>query len=141
MKNQETTIWKGTPSQIINLKIYILCALFFWLVIPIFIAIVKWLKVRCNEYEITTERIRISEGIFSKKTEEVELYRIKDATVIEPFWLRLFSLGNIVLTTSDKSHPRLVIPAVPDVKALRERLRTHVEQMRVRKGVREVDFD
>ena len=108
---------------------------------PIFIAIAKWLRVKCNTFEITTERIRITEGVFSKKIEELELYRVKDARVLEPFWLRIFSLGNIVLTTSDRSHPTLVIPAVPDVRGLREQLRTHIERMRLLKGVREVDFE
>ncbi len=138
---KETTIWKGSPSQVVNFKVFILCGVLCWLVVPIFIAIAKWLKVRCNTFEITTERVRISEGIFSKKTEEVELYRVKDATIVEPFGLRLFSLGNIVLTTSDKSHPRLVIPAVPNVRGLREEMRTHIERLRQLKGVREVDFE
>lgn len=138
---KETTIWKGSPSQIINFKIFILCGLFFWLVVPIIFAIVRWLRVKCNTFEITTERIRISEGVFSKKTEEVELYRVKDATIVEPFGLRLFSLGNIVLTTSDKSHPTVVIPAVPNVRSLREEMRTHIERLRQAKGVREVDFE
>ena len=141
MNDVEKTIWEGTPSQVLNLKIYILCVLLCWLVVPIFIAIAKWLKLKCYKFEITTERIRITEGIFSKKIEELELYRIKDARVIEPFWLRLFSLGNIVLTTSDRSHPTLVIPAVPDVRGLREQLRNHIERMRLLKGVREVDFE
>ena len=139
--DEETTIWKGSPSQVTNLRIFILCALFFWLVVPVIIAVVKWLKVKCNTFEITSERIRISEGILSKKTEELELYRIKDATVIEPFWLRLFKLGNIAMTTSDRSHPTLVIPAIPNVRELREKLRTHIERMRIKKGVREVDFE
>jgi uncharacterized membrane protein YdbT with pleckstrin-like domain len=141
MNDAEKTIWEGTPSQVLNLRIYILCVLLCWLVVPIFIAIAKWLKLKCYKFEITTERIRITEGIFSKKIEELELYRVKDAKVIEPFWLRLFSLGNIVLTTSDRSHPRLIIPAVPDVRGLREKLRTHIERMRLKKGVREVDFE
>ena len=141
MNSEEKTIWEGSPSQVLNLKLYILCILFCWLVVPLIIAIVKWLKLKCNKYEITTERIRVTEGVFSKKIEELELYRVKDAKVIEPFWLRLFSLGNIVLTTSDRSHPTLVIPAVPDVRGLREQLRTHIERMRLLKGVREVDFE
>jgi uncharacterized membrane protein YdbT with pleckstrin-like domain len=138
---KETTIWKGSPSQVMNLGSFVLCVLFCWLIVPIVIAFAKWLKVKCNIFEITTERIRITEGVFSKRIEELELYRIKDASVLEPFWLRLFSRGNIVLTTSDKAHPTLIIPAVPNVRDLREQLRTHIERMRMLKGVHEVDFE
>ena len=141
MDVQEKAIWKGTPSQVTNLGVFLLCLLFCWLIVPIFIAVVKWLRVKYTKFEVTTERIRMTKGILSRTTEEVELYRVKDATVVEPFGLRLFSLGNIVMTTSDKSHPVLVIPAVPNVKELREQLRTHIERMRIKKGVREVDFE
>jgi uncharacterized membrane protein YdbT with pleckstrin-like domain len=141
MTAEEKIIWRGPSSQVVNLKIFVVCALLCWLIVPIFVAVVRWLKVKCHIFEITTERIRISEGVLSKKTEEVELYRVKDATVIEPFLLRLFSLGTIVMTTSDRSHPIVIIPAIPNVRAIREQLRTHIERVRMKKGVREVDFE
>jgi uncharacterized membrane protein YdbT with pleckstrin-like domain len=141
MVAEETTIWKGSPSQVVNFRVFVLCLLLCWLIAPIFFALYKWLKVRCRKFEITTERIRMFDGILSKRTEELELYRIKDATVIEPFWLRMFSLGNIQLTTSDRSHPTLIIPAVPKVQELREQLRNNIERLRQKKGVKEVDFE
>ena len=50
----------------------------------IFIAI-QWLLIRCRVYEVTTERIRVTTGILTKRTEELELYRVKDITLIETF--------------------------------------------------------
>jgi len=138
---EEKMVWQGTPSQIKNLKTYILCALFFWLIIPIFIAIKKWMQLKCTKFEVTTQRIRLSTGIFSKISDEVELYRVKDVTLVEPFFLRMFSLGNVVLVTSDRTHPIIVIPAIPNAKKLREQLRTHIEKVREKKLVREVDFE
>ena len=58
-----------------------------------------------------------------------------------PFVLRLFSLGNITLRTSDKSTPIVRLKAVPKAENLREVIRQHVEDMREKKQVREVDFD
>jgi len=55
--------------------------------------------------------------------------------------LRLFSLSNISLQTSDKSHPHVVISAIPNGEELREQFRTHVEACRTRKGVRELDVE
>ena len=34
MDSKETTVWKGHPSQVLNLKTFILCTLFCWLFFP-----------------------------------------------------------------------------------------------------------
>ena len=94
----EELIWSGSSSQVRNLHIYILCALFCWLIVPIFYAIWKWIQLRSRHYELTTQRVKLRQGIFSKRTDELELYRVKDSTVFEPFWQRLFGLGNVVIT-------------------------------------------
>ena len=90
---------------------------------------------------LTSERIRLSRGILGKSHDELELYRVKDSTLEQPFFLRLFGLGNIVLDTSDRSTPIFTFKAVPDPSALRDELRTHVEARRTAKQVREVDFE
>ncbi len=40
---------------------------------------------------------------------ELELYRVKDIVLNEPFLLRLVGLSNIVLVTSDRSTPVFVV--------------------------------
>jgi uncharacterized membrane protein YdbT with pleckstrin-like domain len=139
--DEERSVWQGTPSQVVNLGSFILLGLFFWLVIPLFVILWKWLVVKNTKYELTTERLRLRYGVFNKKTDELELYRVRDYKLDEPFFLRIFSLSNIVLTTSDKTHPRVVLDAIPDGEELREKLRKYVEACRTRKGVREVDIE
>ena len=36
---QEETIWEGSPSHVAQWGTYVLCLLFFWLIVPIFIAL------------------------------------------------------------------------------------------------------
>src|SRR5512133_2726947 len=98
---EEKTIWKGSSSQVINLGTYVICGLLFWLIVPIFIFIWKWVENRYRVYEVTTERIRITRGIFTRRIDELELYRVMDSSVVEPFWYRQFGAGNIILTTND----------------------------------------
>jgi membrane protein YdbS with pleckstrin-like domain len=140
-QSQEQLLWTGRPSQIVNLGSFILCGLLFWLVIPIFIALWNWLTIRCMTYELTNQRFRISRGVLSRRTDELELYRVKDTSLVQPFWLRIFSLANIVMITSDMSTPSVSIKGIPfdNAKQLRETLRSHVEQLRERKRVREID--
>ena len=73
--------------------------------------------------------------------DELELYRVKDYRLENPFFLRMFSLGNIVLETSDRSSPVVRINAIQNAEELREKIRNCVETRRDQKGVREVDFE
>ncbi|HRI89463.1 MAG TPA: PH domain-containing protein [Candidatus Hydrogenedentes bacterium] len=137
----ETSVWKGSPSQVVNLGVFVLCGLTFFLVVPIFIALWYWLKTRSDVYEITTERILHSVGVFSRKTDTLELYRVKDIRVDQPFFLRLFKLCNIEMHTSDHTNPIFVLPAMSFAEGLQDHLRVNVEKRRDEKRVREVDFD
>ena len=101
----EETIWRGPSSQLQNLGLYLVCGLFFWLVVPLFFAIARYLQTKNRVYELTTERFKITEGIFSKATSTIELYRVKDIEVRQPFIYRMLGVENIHVTTSDVSNP------------------------------------
>jgi uncharacterized membrane protein YdbT with pleckstrin-like domain len=101
---------------------------------------VPWLRTKCYIFELTNERIRIKRGVLNREIDETELYRVRDTTVREPFFLRLFGLGTIIMETSDRSDPTLTIMAIRDPNGLRSKIRDKVEKMREAKGVRDVDF-
>lgn len=137
----ETLVWRGRPSQVVNLVWFLLAIAFCWLILPVLVAMWRFLVVLCTRYELTTERLRRTSGVFSRITEEMELYRVKDTRLSEPWWLRPFKLGDIELVASDVTTPRLVIRAIPiaTARGLRETIRGAVEGLRGRKGVREID--
>jgi len=154
--DEETTFWKGSPSQWLNIGPFTVALLlaagiafggmFFppaWiaLAIPFFYALWSYLTVRSQTFELTTERLRITKGIINQSIDEVELYRVKDILVERKWWMRLTGLGHIHLETSDRSLPHIDIPAIRDSINLRESLRKKVEAMRDKKRVREMDFD
>ncbi len=154
--SQEQIIWQGSQSQVLNIGTYVamifisaivlvLSLMFFPLaavlvVIPAVYLIVQWLLIRSNRYKITTERVFFTTGIFSKKTEALELYRVRDIDMYEPFWQRMFKLGNIKLTTSDKTTPDFLLKAVPNPAELLNNIRKAVETRRDVKRVRGVEF-
>ena len=138
--NSENIIWECTPSQLVNIKCYILCGLFFWTIIPLFFFFWKYLKVRNMRFRLTSERLIITKGVFNKETSQIELYRVKDIHLEEPFIYRIFRLGNILLYTSDKELPVTVLPAIKHPITFKEKIRQVVEKLRVERNVREVDF-
>ena len=153
---EEISYWKGSSSQWLNLGPIVTASvvsvgiliggLFFPLVLvawvlPAGYLIWKYLVVRCGVFELTNERIRITSGVINQSSDEIELYRVKDSRTIRPWWMRLTGLASIVLETSDRSTPVLVIPAIRNGMEIRELLRQQVELQRDRKRVREMDFD
>jgi uncharacterized membrane protein YdbT with pleckstrin-like domain len=137
----EETIWRGTSSQLKNLGIFILCGLFCWLIVPIFIGLTRYLQTKNHVFELTNERLKITEGIFSKVTETLELYRVKDIEVLQPFWYRILGLENIKVNTSDLSSPVIFLEGIPQSVGLADKLRNEVETIRMQKKVREIDIE
>ena len=136
----EPIIWMAKPSQAINLFVFILCIIFFWLLIPLFVAYYIYLQTKHTIYVLTNQRLRVYSGVFIKRIDEVELYRIKDTIFLQPFFLRWFGLSNIQLITSDATWGDAMIQGITKGRMLREKLRNVVEVAREKKGVREVDY-
>ena len=137
----EEIVWRGSSSQWKNFGVYILCALFCWLIVPIFIALTRYLQTKNKIYELTTERLKITEGVFSKVTDTLELYRVKDLETRQPFLYRLVGVENVQLNTSDTSSPFIFIQAIPRAVGLGDKIRNQVEIIRQQKGVREIDVE
>lgn len=160
--SQERVLFKGSSSPIINLGTFLLCGLVAvaatvfafvntqpvvrYVLIGIAAAavlfiIARWLLIKVRVYEVTSERIRISNGLVTRRTDELELYRVKDTTLVEPFLLRMFSLGDIEITTHDVSTPVLRLEAIKGARALREELRQSIETCRDKKRVRLAELE
>jgi uncharacterized membrane protein YdbT with pleckstrin-like domain len=137
----EEVVWRGTSSQWKNFGVYVLCGLLCWLVVPIFFALARYLQTKCKIFELTTQRFKITSGIFSKVTETLELYRVKDIETRQPFLSRLVGVENVQMTTSDTSSPLVLIEAVPSDIGLADKLRHQVEIIRQQKRVREIDIE
>jgi uncharacterized membrane protein YdbT with pleckstrin-like domain len=123
----EEIVWRGTSSQWKNFWVYLLCGLFCWLIVPIFFALSYYLKTRCKVFELTTQRFKITSGVFTKTTETLELYRVKDIETRQPFFSRLVGIENV--------------QAVPSSVGFADKLRHQVEIIRQQKRVREIDID
>ena len=137
----EETIWRGTSSQLKNLGVFILCVLFCWLIVPIFIGLTRYLQTKNQVFELTNERLKMTEGIFSKVTETLELYRVKDIETLQPFIYRIVGLENIKVNTSDLSSPLILIDGIPQNIGFADKLRNQVEIIRTQKRVREIDIE
>ena len=137
----EEIVWRGTSSQWKNFGFYLLCGLLCWLIVPIFFALARYLQTKCKIFEVTTQRFKTTSGIFSKVTETLELYRVKDIETRQPFLCRMVGVENVQMNTSDASSPFVFIEAVPSSVGLADKIRNQVEIIRQQKRVREIDIE
>ncbi|MBQ7871751.1 MAG: PH domain-containing protein [Oscillospiraceae bacterium] len=86
-------------------------------------------------YKLTEEKLLIETGFFSKKEEEVRLYRVMDLTLHRPLGQRIWGLGTIHCCTGDKSTPEFDIRRVKHPREVKELLSDLVEQQREAKRV------
>lgn len=133
----EREIWQGSPSQWTNFWWYLSCIL----VIPIPIAIWKALSTAKTDFSLTTQRLMLETGVFTRELEEIELYRIKDTQLRRSFIQRMVGLGTVTVVSSDETMPTLLIPSIKDPVDVRQKVRENVEFVRRARGVRELDMN
>lgn len=136
----EQVLWEGSPSALYLIGTLAACIAFSWLIVPIFIGIWKLLQIKCTRYQLTTQRLRISEGVLNRQHSDIELYRVKDVSMNEPWYMRLVGLGSVALISSDRVEKAVTIPAIRNAAGVRDLLREQVELTRDLKCVAEIDF-
>lgn len=141
----EINKWEGSPSQVVNYGTFFFCFLISLTLVGAIIAIPyaiwQYFVVKNLKFELTTQRLKIHSGVLSKETEELELYRVRDIKSEQPFFLRMFGLGNIIILSADATTPVSRIIAVQNIHEIRDLVRNLVEERRIQRGVRVAEFD
>lgn len=120
----------------------IVCALIFlflaWWIYPVFVwlslltlmmGIYRFAYIRNISYVITPELLRISRGLFFKRTDQVELWRIKDYIITRSFLLQMLSLMDLELKGTDSENPVVWLRGIPH-STLVDTLRIRVNEAR-----------
>ncbi len=89
-----------------------------------------------TRYALSEDRLFLSVGFWSIRDEEVLLYRIRDISSRRSLWQRIFGVGTITVTSSDKTTPTLVLKNIKRPMEVKELLHAQVEEMKLRRRVR-----
>lgn len=108
-------------------------------VLVVFLILARAVARRSTRYLLTSERLRVTTGLLSTDTEELELRRVRDTGITKPFLLRLLGLGDVRILSADPSHPRVTLHAVRNPDVLQGTIRKLVERLIRKHGVREID--
>jgi uncharacterized membrane protein YdbT with pleckstrin-like domain len=103
------------------------------------------MPISFTRYSLSSDRLFMSTGFLTIRDEEILLYRIRDLNTKRTLWQRLFGVGTITVSSSDKSMPLLEITNVKDPMYVKELIHENVEvakrKHRVRHSEISGDFD
>ena len=88
-----------------------------------------------TRYSLAEDRLFISKGFFNIVEDEIRLYRVLDVNYKASFGQRIFGVGSIIITSSDKSAGNIEIRSVKKPKTVKEMISKNVEAQRDKKRV------
>ncbi|HJZ87462.1 MAG TPA: PH domain-containing protein [Polyangia bacterium] len=106
-------IWEGSPTWRSHYGYTILCCLLVPLVIGIILLLVQWAKLSAIRYRLTSKRIEWETGIFSKKIDGIDVWRIRHVEFFQSFGDRLGKVSRLHLYVQDKEEPEIIIRGLP----------------------------
>ena len=91
-------------------------------------------------YVVTSDRIRIFDGLVSRTVENIELMRVQDIDYHQGVSERIFGIGDITITSKDATVPTVMLNNVKDPEVVANTIRTAWIEARKRRGVAFRDF-
>lgn len=91
-------------------------------------------------YSFDEERIFVDTGFFTKRQDEIRMYRVLDISVTRTFGQRIFGMGTIHLKTSDKTMGDFDIKNIKKVMDVKMQLSDLIEANREKKRVVSREF-
>jgi len=75
-------------------------------------------KIRMTHYEVSPDRIEYGEGIFDRRVDNLDMFRIVDIKLRRNILDCVVGVGTVLLTTSDKSHPEFEFKKIKNSREL-----------------------
>ena len=86
--------------------------------IVVLILVIKMVKLKMIYYEVTTDRIEWERGIFDRKVDNLDMFRVIDLNMRRTVFDVILGIGTVGLITTDKTDPEFVFEKVHDCRLL-----------------------
>lgn len=107
------------------------------LLVIICMMLVKYIRLLiCTKWIITEEQIFIKEGIFTKSTDFIELYRVTDYGTKTQLYEAMLGIHNLYVHSGDKTRPILHLYGIKDIDVIQE-IRARAEAQKKKKQIYE----
>lgn len=126
----EQTLFSGHPRAIYSFGQYVLAVCTLGLAL-----LVYWVRSLSITFVVTTQRVQVERGLFSKAKDSLELFRVDHFDVLKPLGMRLLGLCQVHLHSSDPGMSSVYLYGVPGLEAMADTLRECSLRERARRRV------
>lgn len=118
-----------------------------WWLSPFFVlfslgtAAIAWyrmLYIRSYTYLITSELIKLNHGIFFRRLDQVEMFRIKDYVITQSLSQQFLKLMDVMLVTTDPENHSILLLGIPE-SAIIDIIRERVQKARQDNHIYEIN--
>jgi len=99
------------------------------------LGLLYWYRRVTVRYRLTSYRFFHETGLLSRVVNRLEVIDIDDVTVRQGFIERMFDVGTIRVTSSDKTHPELDLPGIDQAKQVADMIDGARRAERHRRGL------
>lgn len=99
-----------------------------------------WVDLKSMQYRLTNQRLFVLKGLFSKETQELELFRIKDIAVQQSLLQRVLGYGQVTIVSSDDTTPTVTMRGIANPIGIKELVRENYKEARKALGLRATEF-
>lgn len=89
-----------------------------------------------TRYAMSEDRLFLSIGFLSVSDDELLLYRVRDISVKRSLWQRIFGVGTVIISSSDKSTPVITLKNIKSPMLVKELLHENVEDAKLKRRMR-----
>lgn len=107
----------------------LICIWAFWRMIRRVLVYFNWY------YVFTTQRFKVRRGILNREFLQIELFRVKDISVLQTFWGRLLNYTHIHITSTDRILKNPMWTGLPGGLTTAEQIRSAAQLARSQTGV------
>lgn len=101
-----------TDNQALAFGQYRVLAGFGLATIVVLILVIKIVKLKMTYYEVTTDRVEWERGIFDRKVDNLDMFRVIDLNMRRTVFDVIFGIGTVGLITTDKTDPEFVFEKI-----------------------------
>lgn len=115
---QENTLFEGRPAVVYSFGQCVIIAITLGIA-----ALVYWVRSHSVRFIITTQRVRIERGLFSKMQDNLELFRVDHIDLHKPLGQRMLGYCTVHLHSSDAGMSSVYLYGIPHLDQMADTLR------------------
>jgi len=107
-----------TENQVFSFGRYRIIAGLGLATIVVLVLAIKMIKLKMIYYEVTPDRIEWGRGIFDRKVDNLDMFRVIDLNMRRSIFDVIFGIGSVKLITTDKTDPEFAFEKVRHCRLL-----------------------